>query len=117
MVSLIWCAPAPERRYGSGTRKRNEEVSECPGILFLFLDRSHTSYLKTNKYAWPKVLKKAHARSDGAWEGLTPSEMPKFIGLVIFVEIVKVHRLKLYWNVRRHLQWSASTTGHAATSF
>ncbi|KAH8031194.1 hypothetical protein HPB51_013651 [Rhipicephalus microplus] len=54
----------------------------------------------SNKYGWTKILEKpTHARPDGSWEEVTPDEMMKFIGLIIYMGIVKVPRLKLYWNV------------------
>lgn len=54
----------------------------------------------TNKYAWTRILEKpTHSRPDGSWEEVAPSELLKFIGLVIYMGIVKVPRLKLYWNV------------------
>lgn len=39
-----------------------------------------------------------HASSDRAWEDMAPSEINKFINLVIYMGIVKVPLLKLYWN-------------------
>lgn len=54
----------------------------------------------SNKYGWMKILEKpTHARSDGSWEEVTPDEMMRFIGLIIYMGLVKVPCLKLYWNV------------------
>ncbi|KAH8035086.1 hypothetical protein HPB51_004327 [Rhipicephalus microplus] len=54
----------------------------------------------SNKYGWSTILEKPmHARPDGSWEEVTPDEMMKFIGLIIYMSIVKVPRLNFYWNV------------------
>lgn len=67
--------------------------------FFFFLNSGHQNYLKTNKCAGSHILEKpTHSPSDGSWK-VTPSEMLKFTGPVIYMGIVKVSRLKLYWNV------------------
>lgn len=69
-------------------------------LLFFSTQVLDTICKNTNKYAWTKILEKpTHARSDGSWEEITTAEMLKFIGLVIYMGIVKVPRLKRYWNV------------------
>ncbi|XP_070395202.1 piggyBac transposable element-derived protein 4-like [Dermacentor albipictus] len=69
-------------------------------LLFFSMNVIETICDNTNKYAWTHILEKpTHACSDGSWEEVTPSEMLKFIGLVIYMGVVKVPRLKLYWNV------------------
>lgn len=40
-----------------------------------------------------------HASSDESWQHATPSEMLKLIGLVIYMDNVKIPQLKLHWNV------------------
>lgn len=45
----------------------------------------------SNKYAWTRILEKpTHACSDKSRKEITPSEMLKFIRLVIYMGIVKV---------------------------
>lgn len=67
--------------------------------ILYFLDSGDQNYLKTNKCAGSHILEKpTHSPSDESWEEVTPSEMLKFIGPVIYMGIVKVSRLKLYWN-------------------
>lgn len=69
-------------------------------LLFFSAEVVATICENSNKYAWTRILEKpTHARPDGSWEEVTPSELLKFIGLVIYMGIVKVPRLKLYWNV------------------
>ncbi|XP_070388820.1 piggyBac transposable element-derived protein 4-like [Dermacentor albipictus] len=69
-------------------------------FLFFSADVIETVCENTNKYAYTKILEKpTHARPDGSWEEVTTSEMRKFIGLIIYMGILKAPRIKLYWNV------------------
>ncbi|XP_072143441.1 piggyBac transposable element-derived protein 4-like [Dermacentor andersoni] len=56
----------------------------------------------TNKYAWMHILEKqSYSERDGSWKQVTPDEMKKFIGLLIYMGIVQVPRLHCYWNTRK----------------
>ncbi|KAH9372088.1 hypothetical protein HPB48_017429 [Haemaphysalis longicornis] len=82
----------------SGTKKFLTAMDFFP--LFFSAEVVGTICDNSNKYAWTRILEKpTHARPDGSWEEVTPSELLKFIGLVIYMGIVKVPRLKLYWNI------------------
>lgn len=56
----------------------------------------------TNKYAWIHTLEKqSYSERDGPWKEVTPNEMKKFIGLLIYMGTVQVPRLHCYWNMRK----------------
>ncbi|KAH8038475.1 hypothetical protein HPB51_001648 [Rhipicephalus microplus] len=83
-------------------RSGKKKFLTAPDFFLLFFSVEVVAMFceNTNKYAWTCILEKpTHSRPDGSWEEVAPSELLKFIGLVIYMGIVKVPRLKLYWNV------------------
>ncbi|XP_049527555.1 piggyBac transposable element-derived protein 2-like [Dermacentor silvarum] len=109
--------PAQKRIIFAPRRAPGVHITDCVGValrsgpkkfltaldffaLFFTTQVITTVCENSNKYGWTKILEKpTHARSDGSWEEVTPDEMMKFIGLIIYMGLVKVPRLKLYWNV------------------
>ena len=53
----------------------------------------------TNLYGWLQVLTKpSYADKDGGWDDVDAEEMYRFLGLIIFMGIVKVSSLHKYWS-------------------
>ncbi|KAH8026429.1 hypothetical protein HPB51_020413 [Rhipicephalus microplus] len=86
---------------GVALRSRPKKFLTALDFFALFFTTQVITMLceNSNKYGWTKILEKpTHARPNGSGEEVTPDEMMKFIGLIIYMGIVKVPRLKLYWN-------------------
>lgn len=67
-------------------------------LLFFTTEVIKTVCENTNKYAWMHILgKQTYSRRDGSWEEVTPLEMLRLIGLIIYMGLVEVPRLHLYW--------------------
>ncbi|XP_037499668.1 piggyBac transposable element-derived protein 2 [Rhipicephalus sanguineus] len=55
----------------------------------------------TNKYAGTHIFEKpSYSERDGSWSEVTEEEMRKFIGLLVYMGIVQVPRLRCYWSER-----------------
>ena len=53
----------------------------------------------TNVYGWLNILQKtSYADAAGGWTDVTAEEMNRFIGLIIFMGIVKVSSIQHYWS-------------------
>ncbi|XP_072140441.1 piggyBac transposable element-derived protein 4-like [Dermacentor andersoni] len=71
-------------------------------LLFFTAEVINTICKNTNKYAWMHILElPSYAERDGLWKEVTPDELVKFIGLLIYMGIVNVPRIHLYWNTSR----------------
>lgn len=52
----------------------------------------------TNKYDWMHILdRQTYAQRDGSSKRVTPLEILKFIGIIIYMGMAEVLRLHLYW--------------------
>lgn len=68
-------------------------------LLFFSTELVTAMCENTNKYAWAHILEKpTYSERDGSWKNVSPDEMMKFIGLLIYMGIVQLPRLHLYWS-------------------
>lgn len=68
-------------------------------LLFFTTELVTAMCENTNKYAWAHILEKpTYSERDGSWKNVSPDEMMKFIGLLIYMGIVQLPRLHLYWS-------------------
>ncbi|KAH8036522.1 hypothetical protein HPB51_001341 [Rhipicephalus microplus] len=72
--------------------------------LFFTAEVIRAICLNTNKYAWAHILEKpTYSEKDGSWKEVTPEEMMKFIGLLMYMGILELPRLNLYWSTTKML--------------
>ncbi|KAH7935993.1 hypothetical protein HPB52_016332 [Rhipicephalus sanguineus] len=66
-------------------------------LLFFTTEVTKTVCENTNKYAWMNILgKQTYSRRDGSWEEVTPLEMLRLIGLIIYMGLVEVRRDRFF---------------------
>lgn len=76
-------------------------------IFFLFFTTKVIKNLcvNRNKYAWMHILERqTYSRRDGSWEEVTPLEMLRLIGMIIYMGVVEVLRFHLYWRTT-NISW------------
>lgn len=86
---------------GVALRSAARRYSRAVDFFLLFFTAEIITEIckNTNKYAWMHILQKpSYSEKDGSWREVTPEEMIKFIGLIIYMGIVQVPRLHWYWN-------------------
>lgn len=87
-------------------------VQEADFFSMFFTNDLINSIVKhTNTYAWMTIHKKKHyANKDGSWEETNPSEIKRFIALLLYTGIVHVPVYQDYWSIKTlyHGLWARS---------
>ncbi|XP_049517028.1 piggyBac transposable element-derived protein 4-like [Dermacentor silvarum] len=94
----------PGAHLGPALRSSARHFTTARDFFLLFFTAEVISNIckNTNKYAWMHILElPSYAERDGSWKEVTPDELVKFIGLLIYMGIVNVPRIHLYWNTSR----------------
>ncbi|KAH8031452.1 hypothetical protein HPB51_017224 [Rhipicephalus microplus] len=90
---------------GMALRSRAHRLTRALDFFRLFTaEVIRAICLNTNKYAWTHILEKpTYSEKDGSWKEVTPEEMMKFIGLLMYMGILELPRLNLYWSTTKML--------------
>ena len=100
----------PNRPPGPYLPQQLKSSKELDFFQLFFTDEIISSIVKhTNTYAWANITKKkTYAKKDGSWTETTPSEMKKFIALLIYQGLVRVPEYELCWSTKTlyHGLWS-----------
>ena len=68
-------------------------------LLFLTANIIEDICFNTNLYGWLHILEKtSYADAEGCWKEVDRSELLRFIGLIIYMGIVKVSSISRYWS-------------------
>ena len=58
-------------------------------------------------------IHQSYASADGRWQDVTPDEIKRLIGLLIYFGLVKVvGSLEKYWSKKTLLSWSLGKSNH-----